>query len=364
MALKPVKVLIVDDSALVREVLAGILSRDRGIAVIGTAVDPIQAVKKIKAQKPDVITLDLEMPRMDGLTFLERLMATYPLPVIVISSLAQKGSAATIKALELGAVDFVTKPAVGVKAGLKEMFPEITARVKNAASANLDVLKKHSRHKKMQQAVFSPKEPAVESLPEKTLVKSTDRIIAIGASTGGTVAVKSILTRLPANMPGIVVVLHMPPNFTASYAQSLDRNCRLKVKEAADGDQITTGSVHIAPGDKHMVIEKNAKGYYIKLNMDPPVNRHRPSVDKTFHSLAQHKAPNTMGIILTGMGDDGARGLKEMHDRGAFTVAQDEKTSVVFGMPRQAINLGGVERVLPLDDIAGTITSFVKGEIV
>lgn len=299
---------------------------------------------------------------MDGLTFLEKLMSVSPLPVIVISSLAHRGSAATIKALELGAVDFVTKPAVGVGTGLKEMFPEIAAKVKNAASANLDVLRRQSRQKKMGRMLSPLKDPEKEQ-GEKALVKSTDKIIAIGASTGGTVAVKSILSLLPANIPGILVVLHMPPSFTASYAHSLNNSCRLKVKEAADGELVSTGCVYVAPGGKHLVLEKNLKGFHVKLDMGPAVNHHRPSVDKTFFSAARVASPNSMGVILTGMGDDGAKGLKEMHEKGSYTIAQDEKTSVVFGMPRQAIALGAVDRVLPLEEIAGAIITFIKGEL-
>lgn len=364
MALRKIRVLVVDDSALVREVLTGILSQDRRIEVVGTAADPIQAAKKIKELKPDVITLDLEMPRMDGLTFLEKLMASFPLPVIVISSMAQKGGSATIRALELGAIDFVTKPALGVGAGLKELFPEIAGKVKNAAAANLEVLRRQARQKKTEPLQSLPKEPVEMQQAEKNIIKSTDKVIAIGASTGGTVAVKSILSLLPANLPGILVVLHMPPTFTASYAQSLNNSCRLKVKEAADGDTLSTGCVYIAPGDKHMLLDKNSLGFHLRIDSGPPVNHHRPSVDKMFYSVAGIASSNSMGVILTGMGGDGARGLKEMHDRGSYTIVQDKKTSVVFGMPRQAISLGAADRVLPLEEIAGAIVNYIKGEMI
>lgn len=364
MVLRPIRVLVIDDSALVREVLTGILSQDKRIEVIGTAADPIQAAQKVKELKPDVLTLDLEMPRMDGLTFLEKLMASFPLPVIVISSMAQKGGAATIRALELGAVDFVTKPALGVGAGLKELLSEITDKVKNAAAANLEVLRRQARQKKTEHLHSPPKEPLEMQQAEKTLIKSTDKVIVIGASTGGTVAVKTILSLLPANIPGILVVLHMPPTFTASYAKSLNNSSRLKVKEAADGDPFSTGCAYIAPGDKHLLLDKNMQGFRIKLDTGPPVNRHRPSVDKLFHSVASIASSNSMGVILTGMGGDGARGLKEMHERGSYTIVQDEKTSVVFGMPRQAISLGAADRVLPLEEIAGAIVNYIKGEMI
>lgn len=362
---RPIRVLVIDDSALVREVLTGILSQDRRIEVVGTAADPIQAAQKVKELKPDVLTLDLEMPRMDGLTFLEKLMASFPLPVIVISSMAQKGGAATIRALELGAVDFVTKPALGVGAGLKELLSEITGKVRNAAAANLEVLRRQARQKKTEHLQSPPREPLEMQQAEKSLIKSTDKVIAIGASTGGTVAVKTILSLLPANIPGILVVLHMPPTFTASYAKSLNNSSRLKVKEAADGDPFSTGCAYIAPGDKHLLLDKNMQGgFRLKLDTGPPVNHHRPSVDKLFRSVANMASSNSMGVVLTGMGGDGARGLKEMHDRGSYTVVQDEKTSVVFGMPRQAISLGAADRVMPLEDIAGAIINYIKGEMI
>ncbi len=360
---KPIKVLIVDDSALVRELLARIISRERGMEVLGTANDPLYAIKKIKEERPDVITLDLEMPRMDGLTFLEKLMASYPLPVVVISSLAREGSEATLRALELGAVDYISKPTLGLGSALEELAPEIIGKIRNAAAANMEVLRRQVRQERidrlMAPAELIPDLAARE--PGRGLVQSTDKVIAIGASTGGTVAVKNILSKLPANLPGILVVLHMPAGFTASYAASLNNFCRLRVKEAQDGDPLVNGSVLVAPGGKHMLLSKGASGFIVRLDNGPPVNRHRPSVDKTFFSVAQNASGNSLGIILTGMGDDGARGLKAMHDAGALTIAQDEQSSVVFGMPKQAIAAGAVDKILPLDDIGGAIVSYVRG---
>lgn len=359
LAVNPIKVLIVDDSALVRQVLTKIFAQDKNIEVIGTAVDPLFAIKKIKEQRPDVITLDLEMPRMDGLTFLERLMAVYPMPVVVISSLAKAGAAATIKALELGAVDFVTKPSAGLSGGLENLSREILAKVKSAAAVNMDQVRRQV--KKMRVGDRVKTEPSPEISTKKPLVSSTDKIIAIGASTGGTVAVKQIISRLPANLPGILIVLHMPAGFTASYAESLNTISPLRIKEATDRESLVPGSVFIAAGGKHMVLEKGSGGFTVRTDNSEPVNRHRPSVDKLFFSVAQNASPNSLGIILTGMGDDGARGLKEMHDKGSPTIAQNEQSSIVFGMPRQAIELGAVDRILSLEDISSAIVGFVNG---
>ncbi len=361
MSLKTIRVLIVDDSALVREVLQRLFSQTKGFEVVGTAADPLQAVKKIKEYKPDVLTLDLEMPRMDGLTFLERLMSVYPLPVVVVSSLTRQGSTAAVRALELGAVDVVAKPTAGLSNGLKNLFPEIVAKIKNAAAVNMEMLRRQVKHDKLQRRSVTETIVASGNIKDTIpLVRKADRVVAIGASTGGTVAVKQILLDLPANMPGILIVLHMPAGFTASYARSLDVVCRIQVKEATDGEPLSTGCAYVAPGGKHLLLEKNVKGFYLKLDSGSPVNRHKPSVDKTFFSVAGSASPGSMGIILTGMGYDGARGLKEMHDRGFLTLAQDEKSSIVFGMPQKAIALNAVDKVLPLHEIAAEIIRFVR----
>ncbi len=362
MPAKTIKVLIIDDSALVRQILSKVFAQDQAFEVVGTAIDPLFAIKKIKEHKPDVITLDLEMPRMDGLTFLEKLMSIYPMPVVVISSLAQEGSAATLKALELGAVDYIPKPAAGLGQGLAGISEEIISKVKNAASVNMDEMRRQVKRTRAKRPADAPQaEPVEPSVEKKPLVRSTDRIIAIGASTGGTVAVKNILQKLPANLPGILVVLHMPASFTTSFASSLNSSCRMNVKEAEDGESVMAGYAYIAPGGRHMLLKRKTEGYYIKIDNSEPVNRHKPSVDKTFQSVAESASPSGLGVILTGMGDDGARGLKEMHSKGSLTLAQDEKTSIVFGMPKKAIELGGVDQVLSLDKISEAIVTYVKG---
>ncbi|NLJ56941.1 MAG: chemotaxis response regulator protein-glutamate methylesterase [Firmicutes bacterium] len=359
---RPVKVLIIDDSALVRQFLSKVLSQDKEIEVVGTAVDPLYAVKKIKERRPDVLTLDLEMPRMDGLTFLRKLMAVYPLPVVVISSLAHRGSAATIQALELGAVDFVTKPSLGVRAGLQNMSAEIITKVKNAATINMQLLQRQvdntNRAGKVLGAGPLPGEKSI-NFPAGA-GNNYNKVIAIGGSTGGTVAVRQILGALPVGLPGIVVILHMPAGFTASYAQSLNDFCPFQVKEADDGEPLRPNHVYIAPGGKHLLLRKKTTGFYLRLDMGPPVNRHRPSVDKTFFSVAQYTSPHSIGVLLTGMGEDGAQGLKEMYNSGSPTIAQDKQSSIVFGMPKQAIALGAAGSILPLEEIAAAIVNFIK----
>lgn len=348
---KKVKVLIIDDSALVRELLTKILSKDCDIDVVGSTIDPIFAIKKLKEFKPDVITLDLEMPRMDGLTFLRKLMAVIPTPVIIISSRAQKGSDIALKALELGAIDVILKPSAVLQSSFFEIEKEIIHKVKSAAKVNMSELRKQARRRiALKNETVHPK---IQVLQE---ISSTDKVIAIGASTGGTVAIRTILEQLPANFPGILIVLHMPVGFTSSYAEGLNGTCRLNVKEAVDSEIIRKGYAYIAPGGKHMVLKKShQKGYFIRLEESPPVNRHRPSVDVLFSSVAKEAKHNCIGILLTGMGNDGATGLKEMHDQEAWTIAQDEKTSIVHGMPKQAIRLGAVDEVLPIQEVPRAI---------
>ena len=344
--MKRIKVLIVDDSAVVRQVLGDVLSRDPAIEVVGVASDPFFAREKILRLQPDVLTLDVEMPRMDGLTVLEKLMRAHPLPVVMISSLTDRGCETTLRALELGAVDFVSKPKVDVASGTIQLADEIREKVKAAASAKIVGLRKHSSGHPL---------PA----PSPALLKSTHQVIAMGASTGGTEALREVLEQMPADSPGIVIVQHMPEKFTRSFAGRLDSLCRMRVKEAEDGDRILPGQVLLAPGNYHMEVLRNGAEYRVRVFTAEPVNRHRPSVDVLFHSCARYLGRNAAGILLTGMGADGARGLLEMRQAGARTIAQDEASCVVFGMPREAIALGAAEQVFPLGAIAAGILRMV-----
>lgn len=333
-----IKVLIVDDSALIRQLLTEILSKDPEIEVVGIAPDPIAAMDKIERLKPDVLTLDVEMPRMDGLQFLEKLNATRPMPVIMVSSLTEKGAQTTLKALELGAIDFVTKPAMDVTHGVAILAEELVAKVKTAAKARVGIRR------------VACVRPAV-SAPSQAMIRTTHKVIAIGASTGGTEALYSVLTALPADTPGIVIVQHMPPGFTSSFAQRLNSACSIRVSEARDGDRVLPGHALVAPGDFHMKVVRSGANYIVRVGKAPPVNRFRPSVDVLFRSCAANVGANGVGVILTGMGYDGAAGMLEMRNAGAFTIAQDEATCVVFGMPREAIARGGAQEVVPLERI-------------
>jgi two-component system, chemotaxis family, protein-glutamate methylesterase/glutaminase len=335
----PIRVLIVDDSAVMRQILTQILSSDAGIEVVGTAIDPYMAREKIMQLKPDVLTLDVEMPRMDGLTFLEKLMRARPMPVVMISTLTQTGCDVTLRALELGAVDFVPKPTIDTRSGIVESAHEIITKVKTAAHVRI-------------------RTPApVRAAPEIAPIgfRTTYQMIALGASTGGTEALRAVLSVLPANSPGIVVVQHMPPGYTAAFADRLDGICAMSIKEAKDGDRVIQGQVLIAPGSFHTFIVRSGAEYKVRVTSDPPVNLHRPSVDVLFDSCAKHAGKNAVAALLTGMGDDGARGLRRMRDAGARTIAQDEASCVVFGMPRVAIELGGAEFVMPLNRIPGEL---------
>jgi two-component system, chemotaxis family, protein-glutamate methylesterase/glutaminase len=348
-----IRVLVIDDSALVRQMLTEILNSDRSIEVIGTAPDPFIAREKIKRLNPDVLTLDVEMPGMDGITFLRNVMRLRPMPVVMVSSLTERGAEVTLQALEIGAIDFVSKPKVDVAHTLEQYSEEIIEKVKIAARAKI----------KAREIIDAPSikvEPklsadAVLGSRKTQHFKTTERIIALGASTGGTEAIKEILMRMPVDAPGMVVTQHMPEAFTASFAQRLDSLSPMTVLEAKDGSQILPGHALIAPGNHHVLVTRNGARYVCQLNDGPPVNRHRPSVDVLFRSVADNVGPNAVGVILTGMGDDGAQGMKEMHDAGIPTLAQDEKTSVVWGMPGSAVNLGGVDEILPLDKIAARI---------
>lgn len=333
-----IKVLIIDDSALIRQLLTDILQRDPGIEVVGAAPDPVIAMEKIRRLKPNVLTLDVEMPRMDGLQFLEQLNREHPLPVVMVSSLTERGAQTTLRALELGAIDFVTKPSVDVGNGVAELAAEITEKVKTAASARLGLRRVRC---------VTPIAPA----PPRAMLRTTHKVVAIGASTGGTEALVSILTAMPAHAPGTVIVQHMPPGFTSSFARRLDSLCNIHVSEARDGDRILPGHALIAPGDFHMKVVRDGANYLVRVGKAPPVNRFRPSVDVLFRSCASHLGANCVGVMLTGMGCDGAAGMLEMHKAGAYTIAQNEATCVVFGMPKEAIARGGVREIAPLERI-------------
>ncbi|MBI4978482.1 MAG: chemotaxis response regulator protein-glutamate methylesterase [Spirochaetes bacterium] len=347
---KKIRVLIVDDSALVRQTLAEILSSDPGIEVMASAGDPFIAAEKIREEVPDVITLDIEMPRMDGVTFLKKIMTQHPIPVVVCSSLTGDGTKTALKAVEYGAVEIITKPKLGTKEFLEESRMLITDAVKAAAKA--------SPKKVRLSAEVVPKYSADVMLAKRNshaMAETTEQILAVGASTGGTEALREFLEALPENSPGIVIVQHMPEHFTRSFAERLNDLCRINVKEAEDGDSVLRGLALIAPGNKHMLLKRSGARYFVEVRDGPLVNRHRPSVDVLFRSSARYAGRNAVGIIMTGMGDDGAKGMKEMHDEGAYTIAQDEESCVVFGMPKEAIKLGGVDSVMPLDRISGEI---------
>lgn len=343
-----IKVLIVDDSALVRKLLTEMLGRDREIEVVGTAADPYAARERIKQLNPDVITLDVEMPRMDGLTFLENLMRLRPMPVVMVSSLTQRGADVTLRALELGAIDFVSKPKVDVAGSLVDYADELVAKVKVAAGARVSPRISSTRMASLQ---VDPRRTADAVLPAsigRRVLHTTDRIVAIGASTGGTEAIREILSVLPADAPAVVISQHIPAAFSRPFAERMNQCSAMSVCEAQDGQHILPGHVYIAPGDRHLLVERDGARYRCRLSDGPQVNRHRPSVDVMFRSVAQNVGPNATGVILTGMGDDGARGLKEMMEAGAHTIAQDEASSVVWGMPGTAVRLGAAQQVLPL----------------
>ncbi|WP_333654491.1 protein-glutamate methylesterase/protein-glutamine glutaminase [Dissulfurispira sp.] len=349
------KVLIIDDSAVIRHLLTEILNQADDIEVVGTAQDPIFAKNKVRDLRPDVITLDVEMPRMDGLSFLEELMKTDPIPVVMVSALTQKGCETTLRALELGAIDYITKPSIDVSSGVINLGDEIIKKVRLAAKAR--VRRKGFECSSVQAAkeLSGKKTSHLTTGTLESLSATTDKIIAIGASTGGTQAVTEIITALPESTPGTVIVQHMPPVFTSSFAERLNSISRIDVKEAVSGDRVLRGTALIAPGNHHMTVKRNGAMYYVDIIDGPMVNFVRPSVDVLFRSVAKYAGRNAVGVILTGMGEDGARGMLEMKEAGAFTIAQDEASSVVFGMPKRAIELGAADRVISLDEIAKII---------
>jgi two-component system chemotaxis response regulator CheB len=338
-----VRVLIVDDSAMVRTILTNELSKAEGIMVVGTAPDPYVARDMVVRLRPDVLTLDIEMPRMDGITFLRKLMHYSPVPTVIVSSLTPAGSELALEALDAGAVDVVAKPGAAYSVG--EMTDELAEKIRAAALIPAEQLR------------AGPQRP----LARLSLARTTERVVAIGASTGGTQALQRILSALPANAPGIVITQHMPEHFTTAFAHRLDEVCAISVAEARDGDRIGPGRAFIAPGNRHLLVLRRGASYYVQVKDGPPVRHHRPSVDVLFMSMARHAGRNGVGVLLTGMGRDGAEGLKAMRDAGAATIAQDEATSVVWGMPKEAIALGAAEEVVPLDTIPSRLLMRAAG---
>jgi len=343
------RVLVIDDSALVRSLLMEIINKQPDMEAIGAAPDPLVAREMIRAMNPDVLTLDVEMPKMDGLDFLERLMRLRPTPVVMVSTLTERGAQTTIRALELGAIDFVAKPRLGIAAGLHDLGRDICEKIRVASRARM--------HRYVG-ATSGPPAAMPGSMPKPALTYSrlsTEKLIMMGASTGGTEAIREVLTRLPPDSPAVLITQHMPPGFTRSFAQRLDSLCRIGVSEAVDGERVLPGHAYIAPGDRHLRLARSGANYLVALDDGPPVNRHRPSVEVLFRSAAQLAGPNALGVMLTGMGKDGAAAMLEMKQAGAFNLAQDESSCIVFGMPKEAIAAGAVDEVLPVTHIAGRL---------
>lgn len=339
-----IRVLIVDDSALIRSVMREIVDDQPDMEVIGVAPDPLVARELIRERNPDVLTLDVEMPKMDGLDFLERLMRLRPMPVVMVSSLTERGSETTLRALELGAVDFVAKPKMSIQSGMREYAQLIADKIRAASYARV-----HARSRQ-------PETEACKPLPAlRNPLSSSEKLIIIGASTGGTEAIREFLQQMPSDCPGILIVQHMPEGFTRSFAQRLDSLCRISVKEAVDGDRVLPGHAYLAPGHSHLMLVRSGANYVTRLDQGPPVNRHRPSVDVLFESAAVNAGKNALGVILTGMGKDGAAGMLKMREAGAVNFAQDEATCVVYGMPREAVAVGAVHEVAPLAQLPGKV---------
>jgi two-component system chemotaxis response regulator CheB len=347
--------MIVDDSAVVRQVLSAALANDAAIELIGAVSDPVFAMERMRTRWPDVIVLDVEMPRMDGITFLRKIMTERPTPVVICSTLTEKGAATTMQALEAGAFSIITKPKMGLKRFLEDSSDDLLSTIKAASHANPRRLMPAAA-----QLVPPPKlsADAILSAATHAMAETTDRVVAIGTSTGGTQALETVLTALPRVSPGIVIVQHMPEKFTGAFAARLNDLCRIEVREAKSGDRVLPGLALIAPGGRHMLLKRNGAQYHVDVVDGPPVSRHRPSVDVLFRSVAKCAAKNALGIIMTGMGDDGASGLLEMRNEGAATIAQDEQTCVVYGMPKEAVKRGAVGKSLPLAGIPGAITGF------
>ncbi|SEO49713.1 two-component system, chemotaxis family, response regulator CheB [Nitrosovibrio sp. Nv6] len=350
--MNPIKVLIIDDSALIRKILTRIIGGQSDMRVVGTAGDPLAAREMIRKLGPDVLTLDVEMPKMDGLDFLERLMRLRPIPVIMISTLTQQGSEVALRALELGAVDFISKPQLDIVSGLQDYALEITGKIRAASAARIQ---------KPRTATIGPKQKTKALLPKlASCVPLTEKLIVIGASTGGTEAIKDVLMRMPSDCPAILITQHMPPAFTKLFAARLDSLCRIHVKEAEHGERAIPGHAYIAPGGRHLSVRKSGANYVVTLSDEPPVHHHRPSVEVLFRSAAQHAGVNAIGIMLTGMGKDGAAAMLDMKHAGAWNIAQDEATCVVFGMPKEAIAAGGVHEELPLGAIGARVLTLLS----
>jgi len=355
----PIKVLIIDDSALIRSLLTEIISKQPDMEVVGTAPDPLVAREKIKALNPDVLTLDVEMPKMDGLAFLERLMRLRPMPVVMVSSLTEKSSSITLHALELGAFDFVTKPKIDIRSGLQEYAEELADKIRGAAKARL---KKPSSRPAVHLSEQKKNNADVVLAAEHHTFSTTEKVILLGASTGGTEALKAFLVDMPADCPGILITQHMPEAFTKTFAKRLDGLCRIAVKEAEHNERVLPGHAYLAPGNRHLLLKRSGANYVTELSDGPPVNRHRPSVNVLFRSGANCAGKNAIGIIMTGMGDDGADGMLEMHQAGAYTMAQDEESCVVFGMPKEAIARGGVDEVVPLHELSRRLSVWLSSQ--
>ncbi len=354
--MKPIRVMIVDDSATVRQVLAAVLSAAPDIEVIGSAPDPLFALDKMNRDWPDVVVLDVEMPRMDGITFLKKLMAQRPTPVVICSTLTEKGAETTMQALSAGAVAIVTKPRIGLKQFLVDSAEDVVGAVRAAAQANVRRLAAGPlpvvKPKLSADAILS------NSAPSLAMHETTDKVVAVGTSTGGTQALEVMLSALPRTVSGLVIVQHMPEKFTAAFADRLNSICQIEVREAKHGDRVLPGRALIAPGGRHMLLKRSGAQYHVDVVDGPAVNRHRPSVDVLFRSVARCAAGNALGVIMTGMGDDGARGMKELREAGATTLAQDEDSCVVYGMPKEAVKLGGVMKSVPLGAIAGEVARY------
>jgi len=349
--MKKIRVLIIDDSALIRKILTEIIDGEADMQAVGAAPDPLVAREMIRNLNPDVLTLDVEMPKMDGLDFLERLMRLRPMPVVMVSTLTEKGSEVTLRALELGAVDFVAKPKVDISGGMREYAREITDKIRAAAQA---------RVRRQASPDVAPRHNADVVLPAlSNRIASTEKLIIIGASTGGTEAIKDVLVQMPPDCPGILIAQHMPEAFTKSFANRLDSLCKISVQEAQGGERVLPGHAYVAPGHSHLLLKRSGANYMTELSQAEPVNRHRPAVDVLFRSAANYAGKNVVGVILTGMGKDGAAGMQEMKNAGAYNFAQDEATCVVFGMPKEAIAQGGVDEVVPLHEMARRVLACV-----